>query len=98
MENQDRPRFVCWNSCWDLKPVVFYRLSEAQAYTTPVGGPNRITSFDGREWVSGAVAGQAPWWWGFYLVKDVQGKDMPADRRRAEAMEECRNMYPDLDV
>lgn len=59
------PVFYTWNSCRGLETFArgtFATLAEAQAYTTPQGGPNRITCSDGRQWTLGAYADRSPEW------------------------------------
>ncbi len=83
-------KFAAWNSCREAYKWLTFRafdtLEEAQAYRTPLGGPNRITSSDGREWITGQQAGfdgqpvGGPQWYGPFLVAELDPEDnRPAD-------------------
>lgn len=93
------PRFVVWNSCWHLPALAFQTLTEAKAYRTASGNPNRITDREtGEEWISCSVPDQAPGWCGPYARGEQleEPADPAADRARAVALREVGHTAADL--
>ena len=67
-----------WNSTKGLERLArrsFETLAEAQAFRTPEGGPNRISSDECHEWMLGAYPDRAPQW---FRVADRYDYSHPA--------------------
>lgn len=63
--------YIAWNTLFSDLRAYFGSLEEAQSWTTARGGPNRITSLKGEEWISGAYPNRMPQWFGPYKVDEL---------------------------
>ena len=62
-------KYRTWNDMKGLETLAraeFTSIEEAKEFRTDAGGPNRIISDSGEEWMRGAAADCAPTWVGPY--------------------------------